>query len=679
MAAFVLGQSVKSMEISWSHVAPGVWRAQIGKPDSPTLLSAAKDSPEIDALRRLGEASAKPPIDLSSATGLVADEFASARVPLAKDEKLFGLGLQMHGANRRGGVYHLRVDHYSAGQDRLHAPVPLYVSSAGYAVLFNTSRPVSIYAGVGNRRGANNPAPRDRNTDPNWDAQPPSDAVEASVQGPGLEVLVFAGPSPMEAVERYNLYCGGGALPPRWALGFWHRTPSLDTAADVEQEVAEFKKRDFPIDVLGLEPGWQSKSYPCTFAWSPQRFPNPAAFVDGLRSKGVHVNLWSNPYVSPDSPIFKALEPDYGSHMVWLGPAPDLQLPSAARTIADFFTKNHLDIGVSGYKIDEIDGFDNWLWPDHATFPSGLSGLRMRQIYGLLWQRELDDMFRRQNRRTFGLVRGSNGGASRFPFALYSDTYDHREYITGMVSTGLAGVLWCAEARDAANGEEWVRRMQTAAVSHIAQLNAWASGTKPWSFAGFEDAVRSAMLFRIRLVPYLYTAFAQYHFRGTPVIRPMSLVDGGEETDQYLLGDDLLVAPMLTGEKTRKVRLPKGNWYEYASGKFAGSSQTIDIAPALDEIPVYVREGALIPTLGDNARNATLGPDSELIIRHYGPGEGRGLLYEDDGETFDYEKGHYAWERLTTPAIGLTGAIERTEGNYPSAFRKITWKHIGSG
>lgn len=620
------------------------------------------------------------PFDLKSSRGQVVDEFASVRIPLGKDERLFGLGMQMHGADRRGGVFHLRVDHYAAGQDRLHAPVPLYVSSSGYAVFFNTSRPISIYAGVGNRRDAHNPAPRDRNTDSHWEAQPTSDAVEASVQGPGLEIYLFAGPTPIQAVERYNLYCGGGALPPRWALGFWHRTPSLDTADDVNKEVAEFERRGFPIDVLGLEPGWQSKSYPCTFEWSPIRFPNPKQFVGDLLSRDIHVNLWSNPYVSPESPIAKSLEPNYASHMVWLGPAPDLMNPKAASVIGDFFTKTHLDIGVSGYKIDEIDGFDNWLWPDHATFPSGISGLRMRQIYGLLWQHELDSIFRKKGKRTFGLIRGSNGGASRFPFALYSDTYDHREYLTGMVNTGLAGVLWCAEARDAASGEEWVRRMQTAAVSHIAQLNAWASGTKPWSFPGYEDAVRSAMQLRTHLLPYLYTAFAQYHYKGTPVIRPMSLVDGGEETDQFLLGDNLLVAPMLTGQKARNVRLPKGEWYDYTTGHFVGNGESIEVSPALDKIPIYVRAGALIPTLDERAKNSTVHPETEVVIRHYGPGKGSGWLYDDDGESFEYEKGEFAWLRLAS-ANGdgerLTGSIVKDSGNYLSGFKHFAWKHIG--
>ncbi len=680
LVALALAGGQKPMELVWTPVAPGVWRAQVGKPDGPTLLSAAHDVPRVDALKEMGSQSPSMPFELKTVAGEVADEFTSARIPLGPEEHLYGLGLQMHGSNRRGEVYHLRVDHYASGHDRLHAPVPLYVSSKGYAVFFNTSRPITVYAGVGNRRDAKNPAARDRNTDPKWDAQPPADAVEASVHGPGMEIYLFAGPTPLEAVERYNLLCGGGALPPRWALGFWHRTPSLDTAEDVQKEVAEFEKRGYPIDVLGLEPGWQSKSYPCTFDWSKDRFPDPRDFVSKLKSKNVHVNLWSNPYVSEASPIYKALEPNYGSHMVWLGPAPDLMVPHAAKVIGDFFTKTHLDIGVSGYKIDEIDGFDNWLWPDHATFPSGLSGVRMRQIYGLLWQKELDEIYRKQDRRTFGLVRGSNGGGSRFPFALYSDTYDHREYITGMVSTGLAGVLWCAEARDAANGEEWVRRMQTAAVSHIAQLNAWASGTKPWSFAGYEDSVRSAMLFRTRLVPYLYTAFAQYHYQGTPVIRPMSLVDGGEETDQYLLGDELLVTPMLTGQKSRKVRLPKGDWYDFDSGVRVGNGTTIEITPALDKIPVYVRAGALIPVLSGKVLNSTLTPDSELEIRHYGTEAGHGWLYEDDGETFAYEKGSFVLQKLASDAPSgstFAGSISAAKGHYADGFKHITWKHVG--
>jgi alpha-glucosidase (family GH31 glycosyl hydrolase) len=661
----------------WKQIAPGVWRARVGRREGMTLLTAAEAVPQRAALARLPHVDLLP-LDIARTVGERVGNHAVARLPLLPEEKIFGLGLQMHGANRRGGVFHLRMDHYSHGQDRLHAPTPLYISSRGYAVLFNTARPCSIYVGVGNRLGdPDNPPPRDRNTDPHWEAQPSSAAVEASVQATGLEVYLFAGPTPMDALRRYNLYCGGGALPPRWALGFWHRVPLNATADEVLQEVAEFDRQGFPLDVLGLEPGWQSTSYPGSFVWSEARFPDPPGFLERMAQSSLHVNLWENPYVAENSQLFAALAPDFGSHAVWLGAVPDLNLPRVAEIIRAHHRRVGVDLGVSGYKIDEVDGFDVWLWPDHARFPSGLSGDVMRQVYGVLWQRELDRLFRAAGRRTFGLVRGSNAGASRFPFAIYSDTYDHREYVTGITSAGLAGTMWCAEARSAANGEEWVRRMQTTVLSHIAQLNAWADGTHPWSFPGYEEPVRRAMHLRGALLPYLYTAFAQYHYEGIPVIRAMALVDGGEETDQYLLGDDLLVAPMFVGETTRKIRLPEGGWYDYDTGERAGASEMIEVSPALDKILLFVREGALIPTIEPPLRAGRQEQGTELIVRQYGTGVGTAQLYDDDGETFGYETGQSAWYQLMS-SEGYSGTRTKLGGDWAGSYGNIRWRHIHS-
>lgn len=667
--------AVEPRPLKWQETAPGVWRARVGARESLTLLSAAQAQPDLEGLKRLPPVS-QPPLNLNRTGGERVADYAVARIPLDANERLYGMGLQMSGSERQGGIYHLRVDHYSRGVDRLHAPTPLYISSRGYAVFFNTARPCSIYAGVGNRLGdPGNPPPRDRTTDPKWDAQPFAPAVEASVQGPGIEVYLFAGPTPLDALRRYNLFCGGGALPPRWALGFWHRVPLAASADEVLQEVAEFDRRGFPLDVLGLEPGWQSHAYPGSFVWSPKRFPDPAGFISRMNSNGIQLNLWENPYVSTNSPMFPRLKNHFGSHTVWLGAAPDLLVPEAARVVRNHHQEHGAGLGISGYKIDEVDGVDVWLWPDHARFPSGVPGKEMRQVYGLLWQRELDRMFRESGRRTFGLVRGSNGGASRFPFAIYSDTYNHQEYLAGSISAGLAGVMWCAEVRSAKNGAEWVRRMQTAVLSHVAQLNAWADGTKPWSFPGYEEPVRKAMLFRISLLPYLYTAFARFHFEGTPVIRAMSLVDGGGEKDQYLLGDDLLIAPMFANATGRKVRLPKGDWFDYDTGELAGNGTTIEISPALDKIPVYVRAGALIPTIEPGLRASRPVASTRLIVRHYGTVPGRASLYDDDGVTHAFENGRFTWLDLQS-ADGRTGTSQ-AKGNYTTGYQNITWRHIG--
>jgi alpha-D-xyloside xylohydrolase len=142
--------------------------------------------------------------------------------------------------------------------------------------------------------------------------------VEILVPAAGVEVYVFGGPTPLDAVRRYNLYNGGGCLPPRWGLGFSHRVPRLFTSDEALAEAKQFSDRGFPLDVIGLEPGWQSKSYPCTFAWDKKRFPNPSMFISDLRKMNVRVNLWTNPYVSPVSPLYKTLLPLSGSHTVWV-------------------------------------------------------------------------------------------------------------------------------------------------------------------------------------------------------------------------------------------------------------------------------------------------------------------------------------------------------------------------
>jgi alpha-D-xyloside xylohydrolase len=669
--------------ISWKEIEPGVWSGQVGEVDPFTFRTTAGGTPKTDALSRLG---ATPfPFANDATRGETSNGRTSVRLPLQNHEKIYGLGMQFRNMNRRGQVYHQRTDHYGGLLGRTHAPVPFYISSDGYGVLFNTIKWISVYPGVGNRKDSRLPTIRDRTTDPKWQAVPTSDAVEASAMTDGMEILVFAGPTPLEVVQRYNLYFGGGALVPRWGLGFWHRTPTSASDEQVTAEVDEFKKRDFPLDVIGLEPGWQSYAYPGSFDWSPKRFPDPSRFLNDMGERNLHVNLWENPYVSPNSSIYDDMLPLTGSHLVWLGVVPDYTLPDARSILQKHHTKTHLDIGVSGYKIDEVDGIDNWLWPDHATFPSGHSAEQMRQTYGLLMQQMLTEIFRKQNTRTYGLVRGSNAGASAYPFAIYSDHYSHKGYVTALCNSSLSGVLWTPEIRSARTEEEWVRRMQTVCFSPLAMLNAWSSGTKPWSMPEVSDIIRDTMKWRIRFLPYLYTAFAKYHFEGIPPFRAMVLESDDAKfanvTDQYMMGDSIMVAPLFAGQKKRSVVLPEGNWYDFHTNQFAGNGTTITIEGRLDRIPLFVKGGAIIPLLQEGNNTSKWDSGVPLEIRHYGLFETTTELYDDDGSSFDYEGGEYSWYTVTaskTAAGEWTGSIERTTGDFPQTFGDVHWNFVGT-
>lgn len=580
------------------------------------------------------------------------------------------------------------------------------MSSLGYGVLVNSARYLTVYAGSGSRKDSPDaPVAKDRNTDKTWSANPYSDAVSILVPAPGVEIYLFAGPEPMDVVRRYNLFCGGGTLPPRWGLGFTHRTPSLYTAEQVKQEAGEFERRGYPLDFIGLEPGWQSKSYPCTFEWDQHRFPQPKAFVDEMKERGIRINLWTNPYVSPESDIYEQMYPLSGSHTVWCGIVPDLAHEKGRRLWMDKLDKEHVSIGVSGYKVDEVDGYDRWLWPDVATFPSGVSAEQMRQTYGLWVQRTTTDLYRQRNQRTYGLVRASNAGASAYPYVIYNDYYSHPDFITALINSGFCGVLWTPEVRGSKTAEEWLRRFQTVVFSPMAMLNAWASGTKPWSFPEVAEQVKEYALLRMRMMPYWYTEFARYHFDGIPPFRAMNLEPGfipteaesqeqrnadletnpyleavsREIKDQYMAGEYLLVAPLFAGQTQRTVVLPKGNWYDFYTGEYVGNGQTITVSPGLDRIPVFVKDGAIIPLMEPVLHTPAAGQKMNLEIRHYGKADGQYRLYDDDGETYDYEQGEYAWRdiRVIRDRKGrLKGHISKAEKGKPDNVGTVTWRFM---
>lgn len=704
MLANVCALQAQPVKIEWQQAAPGVWKAKIGAPQPMDLLRAAGGSPRMEALRALGDR--RFPLPETECYAEKQDGKIYLRLPLDQGERIFGLGLNFKTVNQRGRVLHLHMDHYG-GQDngRTHAPVPFYVSDKGYGVLVNSAEYITVYAGTGVRTDTKHPpVVYDRNTDKQWEAQPVSDAVEILVPAAGTEVYVFAGNSALEAVQRYNLFNGGGTLPPKWGLGFTQRVPSLSTADSVRKEVEAFAQHGFPLDFIGLEPGWQTRSYPCTFEWARERFPDPVGFVKEMLDKGIRLNLWLNPYISPAAGIYTDMRPLSGDHTVWNGLVPDPFMHDGMEKLHGLFRQQHLDIGVSGYKIDEVDGYDQWLWPDVTKFPSGLSGSQMRQVFASAMQKQTLDWFKSLNRRTYGLVRGANAGGSFLPYVLYDDYYDHRDFITALCNSGFIGVLWTPEVRASASAEEWLRRFQSVCFSPMAMINAWADGTKPWSYPEVAEQVKQAALLRMQLLPYLYTCFAQYAFEGKPPVRPMQLVDGfssaqdgGEARvnsvtnpyatalrrdikDQFMVGDYLLVAPMFAGERRREVVLPAGKWYDFYTGKYAGGKEVIEISPGLDRIPLYVKDGGIIPMIPPVQHAPLRGEVLSLEIRVYGNAPGSFRLYDDDGVSFDYEKGGYAWYPLNV-VKGKSGKWEGQVGTRTGNFSLrqysgFTWKFM---
>lgn len=640
----------------WTSLYPGIWRVQTA-PDPVTVTGIAGVSPS-PALQKKSETEFPDGIDIRKS-----GRYTVIRIPLGENEQVFGCGLLFHSVISRNKVYHLRVDH-SSGCDngRGHAPIPFAVTSSGTGIFCNSPYPVDIYVGTAQRMEDKKLVQEhDRATDPNWSCYNAPFYIEMAANTSEAEFILFRGNDLKDCTARFNLFCGGGCLPPKWGFGVWHRTNMSMTAQDILNVAKEYREHDFPLSVLGFEPGWQSGSYPCTYDWSEKNFPDPAGLLEKLKNQGIRVNLWENPYISERSSVYRKILPYCGSHLVWCGAVPDYTIPEAREILREHHKKTHFDIGVSGYKLDESDGFDAWLWPDHAEFPSGLSGLAVRNTCGLLFQKLTYEIYHGNNRRTYGLTRSTAAGGVSFPYVIYNDRYDYSEYIAGLCSCGFTGALWCPELRDGSTPLEWLRRFQLAALSPVLLLNAWANNATPWMYPEVKNEIRDAVMLRKKLLPYLYSAFARYHFEGIPPYRavfmdhgmfidqktgqgeldptenPYQLVKKNDIADQFTVGDSLMAAPMPIDKNTRSVIFPPGKWYDFHSGEFVSDGGVLEIRRGeKDPLPLFAPDGAVVP----------LDKNGSIEIRKFGTKPGKFMLYEDDGETFGYEHGGYHWTEL---------------------------------
>jgi alpha-D-xyloside xylohydrolase len=259
-------------------------------------------------------------------------------------------------------------------------------------------------------------------------------------------------------------------------------------------------------------------------------------------------------------------------------------------------------------------------------------------------------------------------------------------------------LLWTPEVRASRSEEEWLRRIQTTCFSPLAMINAWADGTKPWSFPNVYKQCQQVAFLRMQMLPYLYSTFADYYFNGTPPFRGMNLETGFEACsevvgkefdatenpyaealkkevkDQYMMGKYLLVAPLFNMDEGRKVILPKGNWYDFYTGKFVGNGEIIQVENGFEKIPLFVKDGGIIPMIPKIRQTSEWKENTPLEIRVYGNAPGNFVLYDDDGKTFDFEKGNYTTKKLN--AENGKGSVEDLHSSGGWIYGKLSWNFM---
>ena len=645
-------------------IANGLYRLTFGQPEAFTPVSVLKPEPRFDALNDLTDG------DLPfSEEDIRSRERAGGfllEIPLSPEEDLYGLGLMLKSFRQSGLKKQLRANSDpTADTGDSHAPVPFYLSTAGYGVLVDTARYVTFSMGNCKVRGSK----QDREGFASagteyghWWVKAGSGNLFVDIPAAkGVDIYVFCGENIKDALARYNLFSGGGVLPPIWGLGVMYRAYMHGDRERILSIAKEIRETGMPCDMFGFEPGWQTHFYSCTYQWDEGRFPEHEKMLKELTDMGYKLNLWEHAYVNPDSPIYEAMEPYAGDHYVWDGLVPDFTLEEARKVFAGYH-KTLIEEGISGFKLDECDSSDftaNWGFANFAQFPSGLDGEQMHMLFGALYQKTMLEPYEEKNQRTWGEVRNAAALAAPNPYVLYSDLYSHEDFVRGMASAACSGILWTPEVRQAESEGELLRRIAAAVVSPQMVINSFQVKMPPWAQwdtnknlngerlpnAGeLKERCRSLLEMRMKLIPWIYAAYYDYYEKGIPPIRPLVLDYPQDMTarpiyDEYMLGNGLLAAPVIFGHgDVRRIWLPEGFWYEYTTGVRMEGGQWIERQTKPGDIPLFVREGTLL-ALAEPEQYVGRDTCFRLHLTAYGEGACSVTLISDDGVSNDYRKG----------------------------------------
>lgn len=643
-------------------IVNGIYKYTIGSPEKFTPVSCLKPDiayQELEKLEDCGCPFAEEDIHFKTRKAGIKIE-----IPLNADEDIYGLGLMLKSFKQTGKKKMLRTNSDPAADTGdTHAPVPFYVSTKGYGVLVDTARYVSFYCGNCKEAGSRQDLDgfmSGGTTTGHWEAKSGSGNMFVDVPAAeGVDIYLFCGTDMKDVVSRYNLFSGGGAYIPLWGLGILYRAYIHANQEETLHLARTMREDRIPCDTFGLEPGWQSHAYSSTYVWNETLFPQYEEMLSQLKKDGFKPNLWQHAYTHPDSPIFKQLKPYSGDFYVWDGLVPDFSIPEA-REIFLSQQRKLRDDGAFSFKLDEADNSDftsNWGFPEFSSFPSGMDGEQMHTLIGSLYEKTMLELFEEKNLRTFGQARQTTACTSSLPYVLYSDLYDHVDFVRGMAGAAFSGILWSPEVRQTDSEEELLRRLQAVICSPQAVINCWMIPSPPWKQFEYYKNKRGEFLensdeltakckkildLRMSLIPHFYTAYYTYYKKGIPPVRPL-VMDYPEDKntrdiyDEFMIGEGLLAAPVIFGQgAVKKIYLPEGVWYDFHTNEKMQGGRWLEREVPTDEIPLYVREQTLL-CLAEPLPYIEKDTVFEINLKAYGSHKCGSALIVDDGFTTEYK------------------------------------------
>ncbi|MGW2229599.1 glycoside hydrolase family 31 protein [Streptomyces formicae] len=613
------------------------------------------------------------------------------RSEVAADARFFGLGGRAGGPRLRNGTYRLwNTDpggSFGPGDDPLYItmPVQMVVADAGTHLVFHDNTwegEVLVHEG---EEGAGSGHDR-------------TGSCEVRMDGGPLRCWAMVG-TPARVLHTWASLTGPPALPPSWALGHHHARWGFGSEQEVRRIVAGYQERGLPLDAVHLDIDHYEAHQ--VFTVDKKRFPKLPQFADELRRDGIRLVSIVDPGVKAEPGVAlydsgvadDVFVRDAGGRavrgVVWPGESvyPDFTDPRAREWWGRLYGER-LKQGFSGFWHDmnepvSFAAFGEATLPRsarHALEGAGGDHREAHNVYGLAMARAGYEGLRElhPDERPFLISRSGWAGMQRYGGSWSGDVSTGwpglRASLSLVLGLGLCGVPYSGPDVGGFDGspspELYLRWFQLGSYLPLFRTHAamGAGRREPWEF-GDEvlEHARVALAERRRLLPYFVTLAHLARRTGTPYVRPLWW--GGPEDralrdceDAFLLGDSLLVAPVLeSGVRQRTVRLPRGRWYDTATGKaYEGPGQVVVEAP-LSRVPVLARAGTVLPVRAS---------DGGVELEAWAPAQGRtggGLVIADAGDGWaeaEIERYTTRWDegRVVVERDGGEGAPGRPVG-----------------
>lgn len=485
-----------------------------------------------------------------------------------------------------------------------------------------------------------------------------------------------------QALKDYTLFAGKMPLPPRYAFGYWWSRYWLYSDKEFRNLIDNFHTYQIPLDVLVVDMDWhyteKGKGGWNGWTWNRDLFPDPQGFLQYLKQNNVKVTLNLHPAdgVAAYEEKYSEMAKDMGIDPVTKQTIPWIN--SDKKFMKNMF-KNIL-------APMEKDGVDFW-WLD---WQQGMFDSKMKSLSNTWWINYafFSDMEQRRQTRPMLYHRWGGLGNHRYQVGFSGDaviswkSLDFQPYFNSTASNVLYG-YWSHDLGghigSQIDPEMYTRWLQFGALSPIMRTHSQKGSRlnkEPWVFnKEYCDIIRQTIRQRYVMAPYIYTMARKGYDDGLSLCRPMyydypehkEAYDFGSE---YMFGDDVLVAPVtapvMNGYAQVRVWLPEGEWYEWHTGTLLQGNRIVKRSFAIDEYPIYVKAGAILPLYVENVMNLN-GNDEEIAVTVFPGGSDASAfsLYEDNGNDKSYAS-EYAVTKLTSTRSGneQTVVIGKREGSY---------------